>query len=47
MDEEMRSLPENGTWELVEKPEGVKTVYIKWVYKIKRDALENVERYKS
>ncbi|GAQ92752.1 protein with reverse transcriptase [Klebsormidium nitens] len=47
MDEEMRSLLENGTWELVERPEGVKPVPMKWVYKIKRDALGNVERYKS
>ena len=47
MDEEMRSLWENGTWELVEKPEGVKPVPMKWVYKIKRDAQGNVERYKS
>ena len=47
MDEEMRSLLENGTWELVEKPEGVKPVTMKWVYKIKRDAQGNVEWYKS
>ena len=47
MDEEMRSLLENGTWELVEKPEGVKPIPMKWVYKVKRDAQGNVERYKS
>ncbi|GAQ92061.1 putative retrotransposon protein [Klebsormidium nitens] len=47
MDEEMRSLLENGTGELVKKSEGVKPVLIKSVYKIKRDALGNVERYKS
>jgi len=47
MDEEMRSLLENGTWELVERPEGVKPIPMKWVYKIKRDAQGNVERYKS
>ena len=47
MDDEMRSLLENGTWELVPKPEGVKPVPMKWVYKIKRDALGNVERFKS
>jgi hypothetical protein len=47
MDEEMRSLLENGTWELVERPKGVKPIPMKWVYKVKRDAQGNVERYKS
>jgi hypothetical protein len=47
MDKEMRSLLENGTWELVERPEGVKPIPMKWVYKVKQDAQGNVERYKS
>ncbi len=47
MDDEYKSLTENGTWELVEKPEGVKPIPMKWVYKIKRDANGNVERFKS
>ncbi len=47
MDEEMRSFLENGTWELVETLEGVKPIPMKWVYKVKRDAQRNVERYKS
>ncbi|GAQ92988.1 protein with ribonuclease H-like and integrase domains [Klebsormidium nitens] len=47
MDEEMRSLLENGTWKTVENPERVKPVPIKWVYKIKRDAHGTVGRYKS
>jgi len=47
MDEEMRSLLANGTWELVERPEGIKPIPMKWVYKVKRDAQGNVERYKS
>jgi hypothetical protein len=47
MDEEMRSLLENDTWELVERPEGVKPILMKWVYKVKQDAQGNVERYKS
>jgi hypothetical protein len=47
MDEEMHSLLENGTWELVERPEGVKPIPMKWVYKVKWDAQGNVERYKS
>jgi hypothetical protein len=47
MDEEMHSLLENGTWELVERPEGVKPIPMKWVYKVKRDAQGNIEWYKS
>ncbi|GAQ93035.1 hypothetical protein KFL_012630030 [Klebsormidium nitens] len=46
VDEEMRSLLENGTWKIVEKSEGVKPIPMKWVYKSKRDENENVERYK-
>jgi hypothetical protein len=47
MDKEMHSLLENGTWELVERSEGVKPIPMKWVYKVKRDAQGNIERYKS
>ena len=47
MDEEMRSLLENGTWELEELPGGVRPLPMKWVYKIKTDASGNVERYKA
>jgi hypothetical protein len=47
MDEEMHSLLENGTWELVERSEGVKPIPMNWIYKVKRDAQGNVERYKS
>ncbi len=43
----MRSLLDNGTWELVERLEGVKPIPMKWVYKVKWDAQGNVERYKS
>jgi hypothetical protein len=47
MDEEMRSLLENESWELVEKPDGVRPVPARWVYKIKHNAQGNIERYKS
>jgi hypothetical protein len=47
MDEEMASLHANGTWVLEPPPTGAKTIPVKWVYKIKRDASGNIERYKA
>ena len=35
MDEEMKLLHDNHTWEIVKKPVGVKLVSCKWVYKMK------------
>lgn len=35
MEEEMASLYQNNTWELVDKPKGKKLVDCKWVYKLK------------
>ena len=37
----------NGIWDLEEIPKGAKTVGCKWVYKIKHDFRENVERFKA
>jgi ATP-binding cassette subfamily B (MDR/TAP) protein 1 len=47
MAEEMESLHKNNTWELVECPKGAKPVPVKWVFKIKRDATGNIERFKA
>lgn len=46
-DDEMASLLANGTWELEPVPPGVKPIPVKWVFKVKRDAAGNVERYKA
>ena len=47
MDEELKSLLENQTWELVEKPVGVKTLGTKWVFKIKRRADNSIAKFKG
>ena len=47
MDEEISSLHANGTWTLEDIPEGIKPIPVKWVYKIKKDAAGNIERYKA
>ncbi|CAI7910248.1 unnamed protein product [Closterium sp. NIES-53] len=47
MESELKSIEENGTWELVELPEGRKAITSKWLLKIKSDADGKIERYKS
>ncbi|CAI7812130.1 unnamed protein product [Closterium sp. NIES-53] len=47
MKSELKSIEENGTWELVELPEGRKAITFKWVFKIKSDADGKIECYKS
>lgn len=47
MDEEMSSLLANNTWTLEKPPASVKPIPVKWVFKVKRDATGNVERYKA
>ena len=47
MDNEIKSLKKHNVWELVELPEGRKTVGCKWIYKLKHDENGNIERYKA
>ena len=46
-DAEYKALMENGTWDLVELPEGKNIVGSKWVFKMKYGADGKVERYKA
>ena len=46
MDNEMQSLVENQTWELVDLPDGRKPIGVKWVFKIKENSDGNI-RYKA
>ncbi|GAU47169.1 hypothetical protein TSUD_28920 [Trifolium subterraneum] len=41
------ALHRNGTWSIIELPEGIKPIGCKWVFKIKHKADGSVERYKA
>ena len=47
MDEEMKAIEKNDTWALVSLPQGHKAIGVKWVYKTKKDANGEVQRYKA
>jgi hypothetical protein len=47
MEDEMRSMSVNKVCDLEEIPKGAKTVGCKWVYKMKCDSNENIERFKA
>ncbi|GKU94299.1 hypothetical protein SLEP1_g7814 [Rubroshorea leprosula] len=47
MDEEIKAIQKNGTWELVTPPEGQKAIGMKWVYKVKKNVQGKVEKYKA
>ncbi|CAI7898547.1 unnamed protein product [Closterium sp. NIES-53] len=43
MESELKSIEENGTWELVEPPKGRKAITSKWLFKIKSDTDGKIE----
>jgi hypothetical protein len=47
MQEECDSLLSNGTWELVDLPEGRAVENNMWIYKVKSNLDENVSRNKA
>ena len=47
MDEEIRVIEKNNTWELTSLPKGHKAIGVKWVYKTKRNAKGEIERHKA
>ena len=47
MDKEIKAIKKNDTWEPTTLPTGKKTIGVKWVYKLKKNAKGEVERYKA
>ena len=47
MEEEMRALDANETWDLVDPPRHCKAIGCKWVYKVKYNADDSDIRYKA
>jgi hypothetical protein len=46
-DEEMASILQNDTWEVVQKPPGANVIDVKWVYKVKYSTSGQVQRFKA
>jgi len=47
IDEELKSILANGTWEIVDLPRGRTPVKCRWVFRVKRGANSEVVRYKA
>nr|KYP70091.1 Retrovirus-related Pol polyprotein from transposon TNT 1-94 [Cajanus cajan] len=47
MDEEIRAIDRNNTWELAKLPKGSQPIGVKWVFKRKMNAQGETERYKA
>jgi len=45
--EELKTLEEAGTWELVDPPAGANIIGLKWVFRMKKDASGHVVRFKA
>lgn len=47
MEDKLRALKTNNTWEIVDLPAGVVPIGNKWVFKLKRKADGSIDRYKA
>ena len=47
MNEEIKMIEKNRTWELVDKPRDKEIIGLKWVYKIKYDEDGSIQKYKA
>jgi hypothetical protein len=47
MEQELKSIEQNHTWELVPLPDGHRPIALKWVFKLKKDELGTVIKHKA
>ena len=47
MEQELKSIEKNCTWELVPLPDGHRPITLKWVFKLKKDELGAVIKHKA
>lgn len=47
MDEEIKMIEKNHTWELMQKPEDKEIIGLKWVYKIKYNEDGTIQKHKA
>ena len=47
MVEEYDSIVKNNAWEIVPRPVDKSMVVLRWIYKVKKDVDESVEKYKA
>jgi hypothetical protein len=47
MEQELKSVEQNHTWELVPLPDGHRPITLKWVFKLKKDELCAVIKHKA
>jgi hypothetical protein len=47
MDEKIKAIEKNNTWELTNIPKEQKPIGVKWVFKAKKNAKEEIKRYKA
>jgi hypothetical protein len=47
MNDEIKAIERNKTWQLTELPEGVKAIGVKWIYKTKLNEKGEVEKHKA
>jgi Reverse transcriptase (RNA-dependent DNA polymerase) len=47
MEEEISSIQENATWRLVDLPENLKPIGLKWVFKLKKDTQGRIIKHKA